>query len=262
MRWDSSSAAEALGPRVVPAVARQLQLGVVFSLDENSTSAFCILEEMVKLTSLEQALVEELRDLYSAERQLVKALPKMAKAASAAKLRQGFEKHLQQTRKHVERLEQACTALGTSPGGKTCAAMEGLIKEGDELLSENADAAIKDALLIAAAQKVEHYEIASYGSACAWAERLGHRKTLRLLNQTLTEEKQTDEKLTKLAESSINAKAAAAPPPDDTTSEGLTEQLSAAAGKAREMMEGAMDSARAGMKAAGKIAKKVRRRML
>ncbi len=160
------------------------------------------------LESLQDLLIDQLKDLYSAENQLMKALPKMAKAASNPKLRQGFEKHLAQTQKQAERLEQIFEELEVKGKGKKCAAMEGLIEEGQELMSEDAEPEVLDAGLIAAAQKVEHYEIASYGTARTYANVLGMSKAARLLQQTLDEEAETDRKLTELAESSINAEAA------------------------------------------------------
>ncbi len=161
----------------------------------------------MKIQSLEDLLTDQLKDLYSAENQLVKALPKMAKAATATDLRRGFEEHLEQTRGHVERLEQVCQELGVTPKGKKCAAMEGLIEEGKELLEEDVDPAVLDAGLIAAAQKVEHYEMAGYGTVRTWAEQLGMREAVTLLQQTLDEERATDEKLTKLARQTVNRKA-------------------------------------------------------
>jgi ferritin-like metal-binding protein YciE len=158
----------------------------------------------MKLKSLHDLLVDELKDLYSAENQLLKALPKMAKAASNPELRAGFEEHLEQTRGHVKRLEQACQQLEVTPKGKKCAAMEGLIEEGKELIEEDASPSVLDAGLIAAAQKVEHYEIASYGTVCTWANLLGFDEVASLLGETLGEEKATDEKLTTLAEATVN----------------------------------------------------------
>jgi ferritin-like metal-binding protein YciE len=158
----------------------------------------------MKLKSLQDLFVDELKDLYSAENQLLKALPKMAKAASNGELRAGFEEHLEQTRGHVERLEQVCQQLEVTPKGKKCAAMEGLIEEGKELMEEDASPAVLDAGLIAAAQKVEHYEIASYGTVCTWATLLGFDEAASLLGETLEEEKATDEKLTTLAEQTVN----------------------------------------------------------
>ena len=158
----------------------------------------------MSLKTLEDALVEEMADLLSAETQLTKALPKMAEAATNAKLKAGFEEHLEQTKTHVERLKQAFELLGKPVEEQTCKAMKGLVKEGEELMKEEADADVKDALLIAAAQKVEHYEIASYGTVCAWAELIGKTDVKELLGQTLDEEKKTDKKLSKLAGTAVN----------------------------------------------------------
>lgn len=144
--------------------------------------------------------VGELRDIYSAEKQLTKALPKMAKAAASEELRKGFTDHLEQTRGHVERLEQIFEALGVRSGGKKCAGMEGLIAEGSEVMEEDFEGNVMDAALIAAAQRVEHYEIAAYGTVCAFADLLGESQHTSLLRQTLEEEKQTDQKLTELSE--------------------------------------------------------------
>src|SRR5436853_511040 len=130
-------------------------------------------EQVMQLSSLRDLYIDELKDLYSAETQLVKALPKMAKASSSDELRQGFEEHLEQTKGHVERLEQIFQALGESPKGKKCVGMEGLIKEGSEATDEDYEGAVLDAALIGAAQRVEHYEIAAYGTAGAFAELLG-----------------------------------------------------------------------------------------
>lgn len=162
----------------------------------------------MSVDNLEELFVEELRDLLSAEKQLVKALPKMAKAATSADLKKGFQDHLAQTETHVERLEKVFELLGKTARAKTCEAMKGLIKEGDELAHEDAADEVKDAALIAAAQKVEHYEIASYGTMITWANQLGLDSAVKLLGQTLEEEKETDQKLTDLAESKINASAA------------------------------------------------------
>lgn len=159
--------------------------------------------------SLHDAFEEELKDVLSAEKQLVKALPKMAKAASNEDLRAGFEEHLEQTKGHVERLEKIFEMLDKAPRAKKCKAMEGLIEEGSEIMEEDADPDVLDAMLIAAAQKVEHYEIATYGTLVAWARRLDMSDAADLLQQTLDEEKETDVKLTELAESSVNASAEA-----------------------------------------------------
>ncbi len=153
--------------------------------------------------------VDLLQDAYSAETQLTKALPKMAKAASDARLRAGFEQHLRETEQHVKRLEQIGTMCDCDLDENTCEAMEGLIEEGQEIIDMDADPDARDAGLIASAQKVEHYEIATYGTLCSWAEQLGLTQAKTLLGQTLSEEKATDEKLTRLAESVVNAHAAA-----------------------------------------------------
>lgn len=165
----------------------------------------------MELKTLEDLLKDQLKDLYSAENQLVKALPKMAKNASSDELRGGFEEHLEQTRGQVERLERIGELLDAPLRGKKCAAMEGLIEEGKELLAEDAEPAVLDAGLIAAAQKVEHYEIAAYGSARTWAEELGLDEVAQLLQETLDEEKETDEKLTELARAGINREAQTEP---------------------------------------------------
>ncbi len=163
---------------------------------------------MSKMATMDDLFLDELSDLYDAEKQLTKALPKMAKAATSNQLKQAFEEHLEQTRGHVERLEQIFESLAQDDSGKKCAAMAGLIKEGDELASDTEETAVRDAGLIAAAQKVEHYEIAGYGSARAHAETLGHTSAVRLLDETLAEEKETNEKLNSLAEMGINKEAA------------------------------------------------------
>jgi ferritin-like metal-binding protein YciE len=155
---------------------------------------------------LKKLYIDELKDLYNAENQLIKALPKMAKAASSDELRQGFEKHLEQTRGHVRRLEKIFDGLDLSPKGKTCKAMQGLVEEGSETMKEDFEGSLMDAALIGAAQRVEHYEIAAYGTVCAFAEELGETEHVSLLTQTLDEEKETDEKLTELAQD-INAQA-------------------------------------------------------
>ena len=156
----------------------------------------------MKVTSLEDLLVEELRDLYNAEKQLLKALPRMAKAASSEQLRAAFEEHTEVTQAQVERLDQVFKALKTKSSGKKCFAMEGLIEEGKEIISEkkNYDPDVLDAALITAAQKVEHYEIAGYGSVRTFANLLGLSKVAKLLQKTLDEEGATDKKLTALAE--------------------------------------------------------------
>lgn len=150
--------------------------------------------------TLEDLFVAELKDLYSAENQLLKAIPKMAKAAKSKSLQNGFTKHLKQTEGHVSRLEKVFEELGASPRGTKCKAMEGLIKEGQEVIDEDATPEVKDAALIAAAQRVEHYEMAGYGCVRTYAKLLGHKKAATLLQQTLNEEGDTDKALTKLAE--------------------------------------------------------------
>ena len=148
---------------------------------------------------LKELYIDELKDLYSAENQLVKALPKLAKASASEELRAGFEEHLEQTKGHVERLEQIFEMLGESPKGKKCAGMEGLVEEGSEVMKEDLEGALLDAALIGAAQRVEHYEIAAYGTVRALAETLGESEQVMLLEATLAEEKEADEKLTGLA---------------------------------------------------------------
>jgi ferritin-like metal-binding protein YciE len=164
----------------------------------------------VEKNPLEELLVDELKDLYSAENQIVKALPKMAKAANSPDLRRAFERHLEETRRQVERLNQIGEAMGTKLTGKKCKGMEGLIEEGKEVIEEFDDENALDAGLIGAAQKVEHYEIAGYGAARAHAELLGYTKVARLLQQTLDEEGAADKKLTALAENIVNVEAAMA----------------------------------------------------
>lgn len=155
---------------------------------------------MAKLKNLSDLLINELQDLYSAETQLLKALPKMARAASHEELQTGFREHLEQTKEHVARIERVMEILGGSPEGKTCKAMQGLIAEGEEVIQEDAEPAVRDAALIVAAQKVEHYEIAGYGSVRTIAELLAHDEVTEILQQTLDEEGETDKRLTELAE--------------------------------------------------------------
>lgn len=161
----------------------------------------------MKIDSLRKLYVHALKDLHSAESQLVDALPQMMEAASDPRLRAGFKEHLAQTREHLRRIERVFEDLEMSPRGVRCAGMEGLIDEGKEVIDEVEDPEVRDAGLIAAAQKVEHYEIACYGTACTYAEILGDRQGLRLLRATLDEEKETDRKLTELATSGINVAA-------------------------------------------------------
>jgi ferritin-like metal-binding protein YciE len=164
----------------------------------------------MRLNSLQDLFVDQLRDLYSAEKQLVKALPKMAKAASSEELRSAFEDHLEQTREHVERLERVFEQLDMSARSRTCKAMEGLIEEGKEVIDINAEDMVKDAGLICAAQKVEHYEMAGYGCVRTWAQELGYNEAASLLQQTLVEEGEADKRLTQVAEELVNLEAAEA----------------------------------------------------
>jgi ferritin-like metal-binding protein YciE len=156
--------------------------------------------------NLKSLYVDELRDLYSSEQQLIKALPKMLKAANSDDLREGFEQHLEQTRQHATRLEQILSGLGEAVKGKKCKGMAGIVAEGGETMSEDFQGALMDAALISAAQRVEHYEIAAYGAVHAYAELMGESEAASLLQQTLDEEKETDQKLTELSEE-INSEA-------------------------------------------------------
>ncbi len=162
----------------------------------------------MKLETLTDLYIHSLKDLYSAEKQLIRALPKMAKAATSEKLRAGFEQHLEETKEHAVRLEKLLTAHKQTTRGPKCKAMEGLIEEGKEIIEEEGDPEVLDAGLICAAQKVEHYEIASYGCARTFAELLGDKEGQKTLQQTLDEEGATDKKLTELALSEINVAAA------------------------------------------------------
>lgn len=164
----------------------------------------------MKLDSLNKLYIEQLKDIYSAENQLVRALPKMAKAAASPDLQKAFQQHLEQTKGHVQRIEQIFGELDYSPNGPKCKAMEGLIEEGEELIKEkDADPDVLDAGLIAAAQRVEHYEIAAYGTVRTYAEQLGYDDAAALLQETLDEEYDTDDKLSELAVSTINVEAMA-----------------------------------------------------
>ena len=158
----------------------------------------------MKLESLDDVLETELKDLYSAEKQLVKALPDIVEAASSSDLKEAVEEHLEETRGHVTRLEEAFKAIGVTPATEHCDGMEGLIREGSEVAEASGDADARDAALIGAAQRVEHYEIAAYGTARAIAKQLGHTDAARLLGETLDEESAADEKLTKIATSSMS----------------------------------------------------------
>ena len=179
--------------------------------------------------NLREALVDEIRDLYNAEKQLTKALPKMAKGATSEELREAFESHLEETEGQVTRLERVFELLDEKPRGKHCAGMAGIVEEGSEKLQEDAEDSVMDAMLIASAQKVEHYEIGSYGTAIAWAEALGLTEVAEVLGETLAEEKAADEKLSALAESGINEAATAGESEDDMEEEDDEETETASA---------------------------------
>lgn len=162
----------------------------------------------MKINNLNDLYIDQIRDLYNAEKQVEKSLPKMVKSSSSQELQHGFEMHLEQTKQQIDRLTQIFEELNIRPTGKACQGMEGILTEGEELLKDKGiDPAVKDAALIASAQRVEHYEIAGYGTARTYAQKLGYTKAAKLLEQTLQEERQTDEKLTQLAESGINQQA-------------------------------------------------------
>ena len=170
---------------------------------------------MAEAGTLHDAFIDELRDTYDAEKQLTKALPKLAKASSNPKLRQAFESHLEETQGHVERLEQVFESLDEKVRGKHCEGIAGIIEEGKAIMEEDFDETTVDACLIAAGQRAEHYEMAAYGTLVAWAQAMGHDEAARLLQETLDEEKAADEKLSSLAEGGINQNAASAAHPDD-----------------------------------------------
>jgi ferritin-like metal-binding protein YciE len=174
---------------------------------EDKGNANNIKSTHMKLETLKDLYIQELKDLYSAEKQIIKALPKMVKAANNKQLAAGFEEHLKQTKEHVARLEKILTSHDESTRGPKCEGMEGVLKEGEEMIKEDADEEVRDAGLIAAAQRVEHYEMAGYGCARTYAELLGDPDGAQLLQTTLTEESDTDKKLTKLANSVINVAA-------------------------------------------------------
>jgi ferritin-like metal-binding protein YciE len=157
-----------------------------------------------KMDRLEDLYLHSLRDTYNAEQQITKALPKIIKKVSSEELQEALQNHLEETEQQINRLDQIFDRLGQKSSGVKCAGMEGLLKEGDELFKEDASDAVLDAGIIVAAQKVEHYEIAAYGSLCTWAEALGYEEDLELLKQTIEEEKTADEKLTELAEAGVN----------------------------------------------------------
>ena len=169
---------------------------------------------MAEMGTLHDAFLDELRDAYDAEKQITKALPKMAKAASSPELRTAFETHLEETRGQIARLEDVFAALGEKVRGKHCDGMAGIIEEGKSAMEEDFDESTLDAALIASAQRVEHYEMAAYGTLVAWAKAMGHTEAVDLLEETLEEEKSTDAKLTQLAEGGINQEAADAAHPE------------------------------------------------
>jgi ferritin-like metal-binding protein YciE len=185
---------------------------------------------MAEAKTLHDAFIDELRDTFDAEKQLIKALPKMAKAATSQELRSAFETHLEETRGQVGRLEQVFAAIDQKPRGKHCDGMEGIIEEGKSVMEEFDDPAL-DAGLIASAQRVEHYEIAAYGTLVAWARAMGHDEAADLLQETLDEEKATDEKLTALAEGGINQEAADALNADEGEEEEEEEPAPASRGR-------------------------------
>ena len=163
----------------------------------------------MKIETLRELFIDELQDLHSAEQQIIKALPKLIKSSHDPNLKQAFEHHLEETRNHVTRLEQILKNMDESPKGKTCEGMKGLLKEGEERISDGGEPEVLDAGIISAAQRVEHYEIAAYGSARTYAELLGNQEAVRLLSQTLQEEKNADEKLNQIAKKvNVEAKAA------------------------------------------------------
>jgi ferritin-like metal-binding protein YciE len=161
----------------------------------------------MELKTLNDLFIHQLKDLYGAEQQLLQAMPKVEAKITSGELKRTFARHREETTQHVSRLEKAFESLGIKPTAEKCKAMEGLLKETMQFMEEEADKPVMDAGLIACAQRVEHYEIAGYGTACTYAKYLGHQEALNLLKQTLSEEKKTDERLTVLAESTINVKA-------------------------------------------------------
>jgi ferritin-like metal-binding protein YciE len=182
---------------------------------------------MADMGTLHEAFVEELRDTYDAEKQLTKALPKMAKAANSPELREAIESHLEETRQQVTRLEQVFASVDEKARGKHCEGIAGIIEEGRAIMEEEFDEATADACLIAAAQRAEHYEMAAYGTLVAWARAMGHDEAADLLQETLDEEKAADEKLNSLAEGGINEQAALAAHPDEDEEEEEDEPVGA-----------------------------------
>jgi ferritin-like metal-binding protein YciE len=188
---------------------------------------------MAEAKSLHDAFIDELRDTYDAEKQIIKALPKLAKAAGSEELREAFESHLEETRGQVDRLEQVFASLDEKVRGKHCDGVAGIIEEGKSILEEDFDDTTMDACLIAAAQRVEHYEMAAYGTLVAWAEAMGHSEAAELLQQTLDEEKAADKKLSSLAEGGINQGAADAGNEQEEDEEELVGVAAAAGSRKR-----------------------------
>jgi ferritin-like metal-binding protein YciE len=199
---------------------------------------------MADTATLHDAFLDELRDAYDAEKQLTKALPKMAKAATSPGLRNAFESHLEETRGHVTRLEQVFATLDEKVRGKHCDGIAGIIEEGDAVMKEEFDEATMDACLIAGGQRAEHYEMAAYGTLVAWARAMDHNDAADLLQETLDEEKAADEKLSSLAENGINQEAAAAAHPEDNDEEGEEIETPPVRGKAVKAPAGAKGSSR------------------
>src|SRR6187455_3125951 len=188
---------------------------------------------MTEAGTLHDAFIDELRDTYDAEKQLTKALPKLAKAASNPKLRAAFESHLEETKGQVERLEQVFESLDEKVRGKHCDGIAGIIEEGGSIMEEDFDEDTMDACLIAAGQRAEHYEMAAYGTLVAWAQAMGHAEAAKLLQQTLDEEKAADKKLSGLAEGGINQRAADAAHPDESDESDDEETNAVGAGAAK-----------------------------
>lgn len=207
--------------------------------------------------SLQESLLDEIRDLYHAEKQLLKALPKMAKVAAHEDLREAFETHLEETREQVTRLEEVFTAMGEKPRAKPCHGMMGIIEESSEKMQELDSGAVLDAVLIAGAQRVEHYEIGSYGTAAAWARLLGMDEVVSLLEQTLEEEKATDKKLTALAEQEVNMNAASEGQQEEEEEE---EEQQRSPSRSRRSSSSARKSSSGGSRSTGRAKAADRRR--
>jgi ferritin-like metal-binding protein YciE len=214
---------------------------------------------MAEATSLHDAFIDELRDTYDAEKQIIKALPKMVKAASSSELQEAFSSHLEETRGQVQRLEQVFASLDEKVRGKHCDGMAGIIEEGKSKMEEDLEDATMDACLIAAAQRVEHYEMAAYGTLVAWAQAMGHTEAADLLQQTLDEEKAADEKLTGIAEGGVNQEAADAAHPQEEEDDAESDEDEAPPASGRKPAA-AGRSAAAGRAAGAKKKKAARRR--